>query len=80
MATDRRRFLSLMALGVPATAHAIWQEPAPPSPAKALIEEDGNYESALLLASDHTVREKQSHGNRSHASKRNPVRRGEQRQ
>src|ERR1700745_666443 len=49
MATDRRRFLSLMALGVPATAHAMRQDPAPASPAKALIEEDGIYESAFLM-------------------------------
>ena len=49
MATDRRKFLSLMALGVPAAAHAIRQDPAPASPAKALIEEDGNYESAFLM-------------------------------
>ena len=38
-----------MALGVPATAHAISQDPAPASPAKPLIEEDGNYESAFLM-------------------------------
>ena len=57
MATDRRKFLSLMALGVPATAHAIRQDPAPASPAKALIEEDSNYESAFLMDLVHSVRQ-----------------------
>jgi len=49
MATDRRRFLELMALGVPATARALRQDSTPAIPTRALIDEDGEYESAFLM-------------------------------
>jgi len=48
MSTDRRRFLALMALGVPATAGALRQDSTPAIPSRALIDEDGEYESAFL--------------------------------
>jgi len=49
MATDRRNFLALMALGVPATAGALRQDSTPAIPSRALIDEDGEYESAFLM-------------------------------
>ena len=49
MATDRRKFLALMALGVPATTHAMRQGSTPAIQGKVLIEEDDKYESAFLM-------------------------------
>ena len=49
MATDRRKFLSLLALGVPATTRAMRQDSTPAIPSRALIDEDGEYESAFLM-------------------------------
>jgi CheY-like chemotaxis protein len=49
MATDRRTFLPLLALGVPAAARALTQVSTPAIPSRALIDEDGEYPSASLM-------------------------------
>jgi hypothetical protein len=48
MATDRRRFLVLMALDVPATARGMTQDSTPAMPGRALVD-DGKYESTFLM-------------------------------
>jgi hypothetical protein len=49
MSTDRRRFLELMTLGVPATARALRRDSTRAIPSRALIDEDGEYEGAFLM-------------------------------
>ena len=49
MATDRRTFLPLLALGVPAAARALAQGSTPATPERVFIEEDGKYENTFLM-------------------------------
>lgn len=58
MATDRRKFLPLLVLGVPAAARALTQGSTPATPGRVFIEEDGKYEDTFLMELVPSVRQR----------------------